>query len=258
VKFAILGPLQVTGENDIPIAVSQARQRALVGVLLLHRRQPVAPSRLADMLWGDDPPKKWRGSLRTHIWHIRGRLPEGRLGHDSGGYCLKTRAGELDLDEFRQFATGGREALDRGDHASAATQLGHAVALWRDPPLADLPDTPAVTAITRRLLDERRAAEDELADTRLELGEHRSMLVDLRARAAEGDTDERVWERLMVALYRSGMRAAALQTFTQARRLLADDFGIEPGPGLRQLQQQILRDDPALGRWHADPGRASR
>lgn len=257
-KFAVLGPLEVTGDNDVPIAVSQARQRALVGVLLLHSRQPVAPSRLADMLWGDDPPRHWRGSLRTHVWHIRRQLPEGRLGHDSGGYCLRTLAGELDLDEFRQFAGGGRDAFARGDHVSVAAQLGRAVALWRDPPLADLPDTPAVAAITRRLLDERRAAEDELADARLELGEHRSILAELRARAAEGDTDERVWERLMVALYRSGMRVAALQTFTRARRLLADDFGIEPGPGLRQLQQRILRDDPALDPWHADPGRASR
>jgi DNA-binding SARP family transcriptional activator len=235
----------------------RARQRALLALLALYGDQPVTSASLADMMWGQYPPMDWQGALRTHVWQIRRSLPEPRLDHNSSGYRLRATASELDLAEFRQLDASGRHTLAQGDHRSAAALLGQAVLLWRDPPLADLPDTPTTTAIVRRLLEERRAAEAELADVRLELGEHRAMLAELWARVAEGDGDERVWERLMIALYRCGMRAAALQAFSEARKMLADDYGIDPGPGLRRLHHQILCDDPVLNLWHADPGRRS-
>ncbi len=165
-----------------------------------------------------------------------------RLQTHPSGYLITAGPGELDLDDFRDLARRGREALDAGDARLAATLLSQAVELWRDPPLADLPAVPA----RERLLGQRKDTQDALTDARLAAGEHRQMLTDLRAVVAADPLHEHAWAQLITALYRSGARTEALAAFGRLRMTLISAYGIDPGPELQDLHQRVLADDPGL------------
>lgn len=211
----------------------------------LHSNQPLEPGRLASLLWEPEGPGD--GALRTLIWALRRRRGlAARLQRNGDGYRLEVRRGELDLDEFREIAAKGRGALASGYKSAAASLLGRALRLWREPPLADLPPTVGMQQMTESLLEERLAVTESLFEVRLALGQHRDLAAPLRAQLSVTPGHERFWEQLMLALYRSGRRVDALSAFARARALLADDYGFDPGPGLQALHQQILTDDPAL------------
>ncbi|MGN6791408.1 MAG: BTAD domain-containing putative transcriptional regulator [Streptosporangiaceae bacterium] len=194
-------------------------------------------------LWGDDPPLGLDVSLRSCVYGIRKTLPDaGRLRTHPSGYVITAGPGELDLDDFRDLAGRGREALDTGDARLAATLLSHAVDLWRDPPLADLPAVPA----REQLLGQRKEAQEALTDARLAVGEHRQMLTDLRAVVASDPLHEHAWAQLITALYRSGARTEALAAFGRLRMTLVSAYGIDPGPELQDLHRRVLADDPGL------------
>lgn len=252
-RFRILGPLIVSDDDGAELLVPQQMQRSLLCALLLHQNQVIRASRLAGLLWGADIPGSGPGALRTHVWAVRRLLaPAKRLHKGAHGYRLEVGHGELDLDNFRELAELGIRGLAENDPHGAAQSLSQALRLWREPPLADIPATPGLRALTRRLLDEHQVASEVLTEARLLLGQSSDLVPELRARAAANPAHERVWGQLMLALYRCGRRAEALAAFTDARAVLAGQYGIEPGPVLQRLQRQILADDPAL----ADPARA--
>ena len=165
-----------------------------------------------------------------------------RLRTHPAGYLISVRPGELDLDEFHDLASRGRDALDRGDARAAAALLTQSLSLWREPPLADLPALPA----RERLLDQRKETQDALNDARLALGEHRQVLAELRGVVAADPLHEHAWAQLIIALYRSGARAEALGAFGRLRVTLISAHGIDPGPELQDLHRRVLADDPAL------------
>jgi DNA-binding SARP family transcriptional activator len=245
-RFGLLGPLTVVTDDGADLNVPQFRQRALLSVMLLHSNRPLGPARLASLLW-EEPEGLGDGALRTLIWTLRRRLGlAGRVQWNADGYRLEVRGGELDLDEFRETAAQGREVLASGHNSAAASLFGRALRLWREPPLVDLPATMGMQQIAESLLEERLAATESLIEARLALGQHRDLPATLRAQLSLTPGHEKLWEQLMLALYRSGRRAEALAAFTQVRAMLAVDYGLVPGPGLQALHRQILTDDPAL------------
>jgi DNA-binding SARP family transcriptional activator len=245
VDFRILGPVEVFGDDGEPVTLAQRLQRRLVAELLLHARQPRSRSDLIAALWGDSAPSGSGGSaLRSLVHATRRALGQygDRLETWPAGYAFDVREDEYDLAAFRDLASRGQAALDAGDAASAAQLLAEALRLWREPQLADIP--PTATRI--RLLDQFRAVRADLIDARLALGQHRSVLPDLRAMVAEDPLHEHSWAQLMTALYCAGSRAEALSCYRDIRKVLALGHGIDPGPELRDLHGRILRDDPAL------------
>jgi DNA-binding SARP family transcriptional activator len=250
VRFDVLRPLAVTDDHDAVIVIRQRRQRQFVAVLVLHPGQPLTTDRIADLVWGMDLPPSGAGSVRTLAWSIRReqRLA-ARLTHDDRGYQIEVRPGELDVNEFRQLADRGLKALVQQDADSAVGLLRQALCYWREPVLADVPDTLAMSPLRARLLNERQATRDAVIDARLILGQHHQLSSELRQHVAERPEHEPTWAQLMLALYRCGMRAEAVETYARMRHVLGEEYGIEPGPSLRRLHLQILHDDRALSAY---------
>jgi DNA-binding SARP family transcriptional activator len=247
VRFELLGPLRVTTDEGVSIRVTRARQRSLLTVLLLYANQPLSAGQLSESQ--RDGETSCSGSaLRTHIWQLRRCDPAlaERLRTVPGGYLVRVAPHELDLYRFRAHTDKGRQALRMGDHQTVVTELTAARALWRSPELADLRQTPAMAAAASRLMDERLIVDEHLTTARLALGDHRELLGELRERVAVDPLAERSWEQLALALYRSGRQAEALDSLMRARTTLADQYGVDPGPGLRELHMRILAGDPAL------------
>jgi DNA-binding SARP family transcriptional activator len=237
----------MVAQDGAVVRLPQARQRGLLAVMMLHPNQVLGADRLISLIWGDDAQATGTGSLRTLIWSVRRSLmPDEPLKHALGGYRLEVRSGELDLEEFRQLARLGGLAFDSGDHDTAVRILSQALRLWAEPPLVDVPHTPAMLGAVHGLVEERRAAREALFTARLALGHHRDLLPDLEAETSAYPQSERSWECLMIARYRCGRRAEALDAYLQAREYLAANYGIDPGPCLQQLHRQILADDAAL------------
>jgi len=242
-RFSILGPLEVRDDAGLDVPVGRRLHRSALALLLLNAGRPCSLASLAAGLWGDEPPQSPAVSLRSCVYGIRKALPDARrLRTHPSGYLITVGPGECDLHEFRDLASRGRAALDDADPKAAATLLGQALSLWREPPLADLP---AVHA-RERLLDQRRETGDALVDARLALGEHRQVLAELRIAVAADPLREHAWAQLITALYRSGARAEALAAFGRLRMMLITAYGIDPGPELQDLHRQVLADDRAL------------
>ncbi len=243
--FRILGPVEVFGDDGEPVLLAQRLQRRLVVELLLRARQPRSRSDLIAALWGDSAPSGSGGSaLRSLVHATRRALGQygERLETWPAGYAIAVRDDEYDLAAFRELSGRGQAALEAADATSAAHLLTAALRLWRQPELADMPPT----SMRARLRDQFRAVQADLIDARLALGQHRSVLPDLRAMVAEDPLHEHSWAQLMTALYCSGSRAEALRCYRDIRTALAHGHGIDPGPELRDLHARILQDDPAL------------
>ena len=246
-KFAILGPLELCGDDGVPAARPQARCRGLLAVLLLHANRPVSATQLMELTWGHDHRDMDQGNVRTQVYALRKKHGlKGRLQHDDHGYRLAVLPGELDAAEFGQLTAAGLGALERGESCTAAGLLSQALQLWREPPLADIPATRAMARVRERLHDQHRAAGNAMVAARLALGQHHEVLPWTAEHTAEYPSDERGWLLAMTALYRCGRRAEALDAYLRARTVLADEYGIEPGPDLRRLHRQILQDEPAI------------
>src|SRR5580692_10114782 len=242
-RFAILGPLEISADDDSPVVVSRRMHRSTLCLLLLNAGQPCSVNSLISALWGDSPPLRPDVSLRSCVYGIRKLLPDGRrlVTHPSG-YLIQVHPGELDLHSFRELVVRGRDALDGGNPLDAATMLAQALDLWRDPPVADLPES----RDKDKLLDQRKVAQDALMDARLALGRHRQVLSELRSLVTADPLREHAWAQLMTALYRCGARAEALAAFGRLRMTLVTTYGIEPGPELQDLHRKVLADDPDL------------
>jgi DNA-binding SARP family transcriptional activator len=245
IRFRILGPLEVQADGG-EVRLGGQKPRALLAVLLLHPNEVVPADRLIDELWGGDSRETGAGPLRVNVARLRKALPEGVLTTRSPGYMVSVAPDELDLHRFERLVDEGRGLLARGLAADASQRLHEALSLWRGPALAEFAyESFAQSAIAR--LDEIKLAATELRiDADLALGRHDELIGELEALVAEHPLRERLRGCLMTALYRSGRQAEALDAYHNARRALVDELGIEPSPGLQELERAILRQDPAL------------
>jgi len=202
---------------------------------------------LIDALWGDQPPADADTALRVRMSDLRRALGNcDRLVTHQSGYRLVLKPGELDSATFSRLASHGRSALDSGRPRDAALLLSQAAGLWRNPPLADLPDTPLMGLVRTGLLEQRRDAQEWLIDARLALGQHHGALAEIRACIAVDPLAEHPHVQLMLALYRGGQKAAALAAYTRLRELTVRELGQDPGPEARALLEQMLVDSPDL------------
>ena len=245
-RFGVLGPLLVEhGEHAVPV---RSRQRLILAMLLMNAGRPVSVDRLIDGVWGDQPPDGSVNTLQVHISQLRRALAAGdaTILTQPPGYLLRSSPAQLDLLMFEKLAHQGNDLLAAGEHAQAAQALGDALALWRGPPLENLPDGPFV-ASARTFLDERRlgVTEDRLR-LLLKLGRDREAIEVGEGVLATHPLRESVWETVILALYRSGRQADALARYRACRELLLDELGVEPMPGLQMLERQILNHDRML------------
>jgi DNA-binding SARP family transcriptional activator len=254
-EFRLLGPLEVA-DGDGTVGLAEGRQRSVLVLLLLHRNEAVSSDRLIDALWGQHPPATAAKVLQNHVGQLRRALGDrdgARLQTRGRGYAVRVDVGELDVERFEQLVRAGSDALARDDPAAAAARLRKALALWRGPALADVAYESFAQGEIARLEEQRLVALEQRIDADLALGQHASVIGELEALVAEHPLRERLRGQLMLALYRSGRQAQALEVFQEARRALVDELGVEPGPSLRELQAAILRQDAALaptpGRW---------
>ena len=240
-RYGILGPLELTNEGRA-IEVAGAKQRALLAVLLVNANHVVASDALIESLWEEQAPETAVKALQVRVSQLRKLLGPGRLATRSPGYVLRVDEGELDLHEFEALLQQARDASP----ANAAVALSEALALWRGPPLADFAFDRFAQAEIARLEELRVEATEERLEADLALGRHRTLTAELEALVAQHPLRERMRGQLMLALYRSGRQAEALEAYQDARRTLVEELGIEPNRVLRELEQAILRQDPAL------------
>jgi DNA-binding SARP family transcriptional activator len=240
-EFRLLGPLEVA-ERDRSLALGGVKQRSLLAVLLMHANQVVSADRLIDELWGDAPPPTAAKSLQVHVSRLRRELGDGRLATRTPGYVLYVEPPEVDLARFERLVHEASTA----DPASAAEKLRKALALWRGPALADLAYEHFAQAEVARLEELRLAALEQRIDADLACGRHAELAGELEALVAEHPLRERLRCQLMLALYRSSRQAEALDAYRKAHREFSEGLGLEPSKELKQLEQAILRHDPAL------------
>jgi YVTN family beta-propeller protein len=261
--FRILGSLEVC-DRSRTVRLGGDKQRALMAVLLLHANEVVSADRLIDDLWGARPPPAALKALQAHISRLRKALDTdgSAVLEDNGdrspggsnavlvtrghGYLLRVARGELDLDRFRASVEEGREALAAGDAGRAAAILRDGLALWRGPPLAEFAYEAFAQAAIAELEDLHLGALEERVEADLALGRQRDLVGELTSLVAQNPLRERVRGQLMLALYRSDRQAEALQVYQEFRRALSEQLGLDPGPGLQQLEVALLNRDASL------------
>ena len=243
----VLGPLEVL-VGDTQIEVPRGKQRELLAVLLINANEILSTDTLVDALWGESPPPSALKTLQALVSRLRGTLGSAgealeTYGH---GYRLRMERGELDSDVFYDALEEARRARSRGEPEEASEQLREALGLWRGPALAEFRYADFAQAEIARLEELRLTAKEERIEAELELGRHDELVVELEALVAEHPLRERPRGQLMLALYRSGRQAEALQSYQDGRRMLSEELGIEPSESLRRLEHRILEQDPTL------------
>jgi DNA-binding SARP family transcriptional activator len=252
-EFRILGPLEVW-EHGRVVALGGPKQRALLATLLLHANHVVSADRLIDELWGDQPPATADNLLQGYVSQLRRRLPtrqDGRTPRQmlvtrSPGYVLRIERSLLDVHRFEQLVEMARLAMAEGAPERAADALRKALALWRGPALGDVAVEGVCRSEVTQLEERRITALEERIEADLRLGRHVDLTGELQALVVENPLRERLRAQLMFALYRSGRQAEALGVYRDARRVLTEELGLEPGPALQRLEHGILAADPAL------------
>ncbi len=250
VRFGLLGPTEVVDDSrGRTLTLGGAVQRRVLTALLAHSGQSVPVDRLVLAVWGDDAPPSAERSLQSHVTRLRdalGRDDVGtRLTYAGGGYRLDVDPDFLDTTTFVTTVRSARLTVT-DDPARAAAQVEQALALWRGQPYADLALTDYPTAEAASLEELRLAAQVDHADYLLAAGQSAIAVAELEALVADHPFMERAWELLVTALYRQGRQADALAAYQRARTALDEELGVEPGPGLRAVEQQVLAQDATL------------
>ncbi len=223
----------------------------MLAILLLRRNELVASDRLIEELWGEESPTSAGKIVQGYVSQLRRSLGvegQARLRTRAPGYVLEVGDEEVDLDRFESLVARGREELRTGLVADASAHLAEALELWHGPPLADFQYEPFAQAAIARLEEQRLAALEQRIDADLQLGHDGALVGELEALVADHPMRERLRAQLMLALYRSGRQADALDVYQSTRRTLVDELAIEPSPALQQLEQAILRQDASLDR----------
>jgi DNA-binding SARP family transcriptional activator len=237
-RFRILGPIQAAGRR-----VSRGRTLALLALLLVNGGAIVPVEGALEALWEADRPRHGRKAVHVVASRLRSALGEGVVRSHGYGYALAMAPGELDADRFEGLARRGRAELASGDPREAAETLGQALALWRGPALADVADADFAQPVIARLEDLRLACVSDRIDADLACGRHAHAIGELEALVREHPLRERLRGQQMLALYRAGRQADALQAYRHACDALIDGLGIEPSPDFRALETAIARHE---------------
>ncbi|MFC8537445.1 BTAD domain-containing putative transcriptional regulator [Streptomyces sp. NPDC057249] len=248
-RFRILGPLEIFDGTHWR-GISAAKPRALLATLLARRDTPVPTDRLATELWGETEPRAAANLIQQYVLRLRRELGDrqGRLivTRSPGYQVVPDGADDLDATAFVRLGASGRAALAAGEAEHAAALLAEALALWRGPALADVPAGPVVEAEAARLDEQRLDVLQTRVEADLACGRHTELVSELRQSVREHPLREGLWGQLMLALYRSGRQAEALDAYREVHRLLTDELSVEPSAPLRELQLRMLRGDPGL------------
>jgi DNA-binding SARP family transcriptional activator/tetratricopeptide (TPR) repeat protein len=230
-EFCLLGPLEVR-VNGRRLELGGQKQRILLAMLLLEANRVVSSDSLIEAIWEEQPTATARKGLQVLVSQLRKLLGKERVVSRAPGYALMVDSGERDLDRFDALRAEGR--------------VEEALALWRGAPLADFAYDRFAQPGIARLEELRLAALEDRIDADIQRGRHAELVGELEALVAEHPSRERLVAQLLLVLYRSGRQADALDAYREVRHTLVEELGIEPGPRLRELQQQILRQDPGL------------
>ncbi|OLR89527.1 AfsR/SARP family transcriptional regulator [Actinokineospora bangkokensis] len=255
----LLGPLAVRVGGRV-VTPSAGKARKVFTLLAVHAGEVVPIPALQEELWGDKVPRSAATTLQTYVFHLRGligealraapagsvRDPKDVLVTHPGGYLLDTRGGTVDVTDFERLTAAGHRAREAGDYALASRRFTEALALWKGPALLDVRCGPVLEVEAERLAEARLNALDRRIDADLRLGRHHELLGELTALVARNRTHEGLCAHMMLALYRSGRRGEAIDTYRRLRGALVGDLGLEPSPALHQLQRMILSADPRL------------
>lgn len=245
-EFRILESPEVVGD-DGPLPVGGRKERALLALLVVNANSVVSVDRMADELWGDDPPRSATKTVRSYVSRLRKHL---KLGADietrGSGYALVVDRSAIDAARFEDLLESGLARQRGGAHVLAAENLAAALAEWRGPALAGLEDHPFAQLEAARLETRRLEAIEAKVASDLELGRHLRLVAELEQLVVAHPFREAFWRYLMLALYRSGRQADALRTFQEASRRLGEELGIEPSAELRELEESILLQDVTL------------
>ncbi|MBP2472195.1 DNA-binding SARP family transcriptional activator [Crossiella equi] len=248
-RFELLGPVRALTGDGRELGVGGPKPRALLAALLLARGRMVPADRLARVIWDDSPPDTAAGVVQSYVSRLRRALADGAqppvLATRPPGYLLDPGAATLDLVEFEQLTELARQHTAAGAVAAAAEALAQALALWQGPALSGLPGLFCQTEAAR-LEDLRWSAVEDRAEALLALGRSAEVAGELGPLVAEQPLRQRLRGQLMLALFRAGRQAGALEVYRQGRRVMVDELGLEPGQELQRLQEAIVRCDEAL------------
>lgn len=251
-RLRILGPVQIW-DGAVWSPVRAPQQRVLLALLLAEAGRVVTTDRLVDEIWADEPPRTAVGAVHNNVMKLR-RVLGGRLVTCGNGYELRLDDDDLDATRFARLVAAGRGELAAGRVDAAVTRLSEALALWRGPAMADVAATPTVTAYVAGLEQSRLGALEERMHGELELGRHATVADELHRFADEHPLRERLWALLMLATYRCGRRAQALDAYRRARDVLVAELGVEPSRELRDLHRAIIAGDaPQAGPTQGRP-----
>ncbi len=251
-EFRLLGQIGC-GDPEVPVA---GRQRALLGLLLVHAPEVVPVERLVEALWPDEPPGNPSNALHSRVSKLRRLLEDAGapevLIRQGGGYALRVPPGCIDARHFESLVDEANDLIAAGDMAGAAERAAAALALWSGEALEPFAHEPWARAEATRLQERRLAAIEDRAAAELALGQHARLVAELEPHVAAQPLREQLRGQLMLALYRSGRQADALAVYREGREQLAEELGIDPSPALVALHQDILEQSPRL----APPGAA--
>jgi WD40 repeat protein/DNA-binding SARP family transcriptional activator len=243
-QIRFLGHLEAS-VDDRPVTLGGAKQRAVLAMLGLEANRPVTADHLIEGLWGEHPPASATKMVQNYVWRLRGALNDAgvEIVTRGRGYELRIDPGCIDVRRFEKLLAEASRAAESGEQVDAARE---ALALWRGPALADLVDEPFAAPAIRRLEELRVEAAELAIDADLAAGRHQEVAAEIDALVGEHPLRERLHAQRMLALYRCGRQAEALEAYRHARRTLVEEIGVEPGPELRRLHEAILRQDPSL------------
>jgi DNA-binding SARP family transcriptional activator len=244
-EFKVLGPLEAIGPSG-PIKIGSGLQRAILALLVLNVGETVSTDHLIDEVWGDDPPPSAQHALGVHVSRLRRALGIDCIESQPHGYRLRAEGSQIDLGRFEALLAEASRAVSGGDPQAAADALAVALALWRGPALGDLAGTHTARADRARLDELRALALERWIDAELACHRHLELVPDLRRLVGEMPLREVFHARLMLALYRSGRQAEALEVYHRAREVLDRELGVDPGRELETLQRAILDHDTGL------------
>jgi DNA-binding SARP family transcriptional activator/class 3 adenylate cyclase len=244
-EFKVLGPLEVIGPGG-RIKIGSGLQRAILALLVLHVGETVSTDHLIDEVWGEDPPPSAQHAIGVHVSRLRRTLGVDCIESQPRGYRLRAEGSVIDLGRFEGLIAEASRAFAVGNPQAAADALAVGLTLWRGPALGDLATTNVARADRARLDELRAVALERRIDAELACGRHLELVPDLRRLVGEMPLREVFHARLMLALYRSGRQAEALQVYHRAREILDRELGVDPGRELESLQRAVLDHDSAL------------
>jgi len=243
IDFRLLGPIAAVRDGET-LALGGPRQRALLGLLLLEPGRSLSTDRLADELWGERPPPGAPATIRSYVSRLRSVLgPGAPIEATSSGYALSVSGDLVDAARFERLVQEGQDARARGQAQRAADGLRGALELWRGRPFDGAGDEGALKAEAERLDELRLLALEERIEADLALGRAAELVHELEGLVREHPYRERFWAQLMLALYRGGRQADALDAYRRGREILAEELGLEPSEDLKRLEQAILRQE---------------